>query len=89
MRPCMDADDWDDWEALNRRLLAADERAQSPCEDCTVRYAVEMRLLGRCDGWPADRPEGRPWKRTADERRARLRASWRESKARQRARAMP
>jgi len=58
----MDAESAAGWER-NNRLLPPSNRALSPCEDCTVRFAVEMRLAGRCDGWPEDRFDGRPWSR--------------------------
>ena len=86
MKPCMDpaeAAEWAHWNAT----LPASQRAADPCEDCTVRFAVEMRLAGRCDSWPSTPVGGRPWNRTPDERQSARRAQWRAYKARQRARA--
>jgi len=87
MKPCMTTEDAAEWRQHNERLVARNMRALSPCEDCTVRFAVEMRLAGRCDGWPEDRPDGRPWSRSADERQEMARRRWRESKQRTRSRA--
>lgn len=86
MKPCMDPAEAAEWERANR-LLPSSNRAADPCEDCTVRFAVEMKLAGRCDSWPTIPVGGRPWSRTADERRQMARRRWRESKQRIRERA--
>lgn len=80
---CMDGREFADWQETNA-LLPRSNRAADPCEDCTVRFAIEMRLAGRCDGWPYDRPPGRPWALSPDEAQRRRRESWRAYKARRR-----
>jgi hypothetical protein len=88
-RLCMTAADAAEWKRLND-LLPSSNRAPSPCADCDIRFAVEMRLERRCDGWPEPETGGSPWKRTAEERQQMARLRWRESKKRirQRARAV-
>jgi hypothetical protein len=51
MKPCMEPHEAAEWERLNM-ILPEKNRAAEPCEDCTIRFAVEMRLAGRCTGWP-------------------------------------
>lgn len=80
----MTPEDWAEWQAHNA-ALAKVNRSDTPCSDCTVRFAILMRLEGRCDGWPIADDGGRPWARTADERQRRDRERWRESKRRRRA----
>ena len=87
MKPCMDPAEAAEWQRLNDIQPLAN-RAADPCEDCTIRFAVEMRLVGRCDSWPYTPVGGRPWNRTPDERVAARRAQWRAYKARQRERVM-
>lgn len=56
---CMTAAELALWQAGNglttgtkngRRVYAG--RAASPCDDCTLGYAADMRAAGRCDGTP-------------------------------------
>lgn len=49
-RPCMDDDDYAEWTHHNR--LAKADGVASPCADCLLPFALEMRGLGRCDGTP-------------------------------------
>lgn len=83
MKACMDASEWAEWQRLNL-LQPTANRAASPCEDCTVRFAVEMRLARRCDGWPTVPVGGRPVEPVQDSGRERLRRQWREAQQRQR-----
>lgn len=55
---CMDGREFADWQQTNE-LLPRGNRAVDPCEDCTIRFAIEMRLARRCDGWPYERERGR------------------------------
>jgi len=85
MRPaCMDAAEWAAWSETNdgrtpglRVVLGA----ASPCHDCTLAFALEMRADGRCDGTPL---ATRPHVLTDDERVNRRRAQWRAYRARER-----
>ena len=86
MKPCMTPDEAAEWAHWNATLPPS-QRAADPCEDCTVRFAVEMRLAGRCDGWPTTPVGGRPWTPAADERQEHRRAQWREASQRKRMRA--
>jgi hypothetical protein len=76
------------WERANR---VADKRAESPCWDCPMAWAEQMRALDACDGTPGQtRKPGRPWKVRRPPGRPRLpdtkrRIQWRESKRRMRA----
>lgn len=49
-RPCMDEEEYEAWSAHNRMANAA--AAESPCADCLIGYAIEMRTEGRCNGRP-------------------------------------
>ena len=51
----MDGQEYEDWVALNR--LAGPANALSPCADCSLGFAVEMRLEGRCDSRPRGIPD--------------------------------
>ena len=86
MKPCMDPPEAAEWQRLND-ILPPVNRAADPCEDCTVRFAVQMRLVGRCDSWPYDRVGGRPWSPSADDRQERRREQWRDAQFRRRQRA--
>lgn len=95
MRPCMTADEARLWDAANRYMV---HRAASPCDDCPLAFAREMRALGCCDGVPGPkvgRPSMGAVRRriggphanrypTEEERLAARRRSWREYKARKR-----
>ena len=78
-----EAAEWERWNAI----LPPAHRAGDPCEDCTIRFAVEMRLAGRCDSWPTTPVGGRPWTPSTDERQEHRRAQWREAQQRRRMRA--
>lgn len=52
---CFADDEWESWsEAAN--VAAAQTRwgkpVQSPCADCPLAFALQMRAEGRCDGVP-------------------------------------
>ncbi len=49
---CMEADDWTDWQAFNR-TAGSTMRAQRPCDDCPMSFALEMFAARRCNGVPA------------------------------------
>ena len=85
-RPCMDPAEAAEWERWNA-ILPPDRRASDPCEDCTVAFATEMRLAGRCNSWPTARARGAPRLTSAGERQERRRSQWREAKQRERMRA--
>lgn len=64
----------DEWELAFWREQAEylrkswnDGPINDPCQDCTVAFAAEMRLIGRCNGTPGVL-NGRP-PATASERR--------------------
>ena len=86
MKPCMDPPEAAEWQRLND-ILPVSNRAADPCEDCTIRFAVEMRLVGRCDSWPTTPVGGRPWSRSGDMTQERRREQWREAQWRRRQRA--
>ena len=48
---CMDADELIAWTESNARVNGT-SRAATPCADCTLGYAAEMRAVGRCNGTP-------------------------------------
>lgn len=48
---CMEPDELEAWQAANA-LVADTARAERPCADCTLAYALEMRGLDRCNGSP-------------------------------------
>lgn len=48
---CMVGDDLARWTALSEKLPAA-QRPPSPCSDCRLAFAVEMRAIDRCNGSP-------------------------------------
>lgn len=81
----MDPGEWAEWSRLNDIQPRAN-RAESPCEDCTVRFAVQMRLAGRCDGWPTVPVGGRPVVPVEDSGQERRRRQWREAQERRRLR---
>jgi hypothetical protein len=84
MKPCMEPHEAAEWERLNM-ILPEKNRAAEPCEDCTIRFAVEMRLAGRCTGWPTVNLGGKPRSpRSPEERVEARRRTWRMSKARRR-----
>lgn len=85
MKACMTPDEWAEWSRLNDIQPAAN-RATDPCEDCTVRFAVLMRLERRCDGWPTVPVGGRPIVPVQDVGQDRRRRQWREAQERRRMR---
>jgi hypothetical protein len=56
----MSADDFADWTAKNLAIYSLTDRAPSPCYDCTLSFALEMRAEGRCDGHPGGLPYAAP-----------------------------
>ena len=48
---CMDASDWADWQRFNERA-GSTMRAQRPCDDCPMSFALEMFAARRCNGVP-------------------------------------
>lgn len=48
---CMDPDELADWRAFNR-TAGAGGRAQRPCDDCPMSFALEMFAARRCNGIP-------------------------------------
>jgi hypothetical protein len=55
---CMEPDEWADWQRLNPirsngfNAMRDHEAAASPCTDCPLGYAAEMRAVSRCNGQP-------------------------------------
>lgn len=49
---CFDPVELREWRAANGKVHSKVARAQSPCVDCTARFAAEMRLEDRCNGTP-------------------------------------
>lgn len=47
---CLEPDAYTDWATFNARLY---KRAASPCVDCLLPFALEMRAIGRCNGHPS------------------------------------
>jgi hypothetical protein len=52
---CMRADELEDWWKLNRS--AVNMRVKSPCRDCTLAFALEMRTVGLCNGAPGEQAD--------------------------------
>lgn len=48
---CMDPDDLAEWQAFNRSTTGT-MRAQRPCDDCPMSFALEMFAARRCNGVP-------------------------------------
>lgn len=69
------------WDLANRALSS---RADVPCRDCPMAFALAMRAEGCCNGTP-EPPPGRRILDTDDPRVARRRTQWRESSRRLRA----
>lgn len=40
------------WNEANDRLARGGHKAQSPCSDCTMVFALSMREQDRCNGKP-------------------------------------
>ena len=76
---CMTTEELLLWDEANR---ITSKTAETPCRDCPVAFAVEMRAVGRCNGVPL---EGR-WGRPPLNEQARLQAQWRRASAAYRAR---
>lgn len=64
---CMDADEYALWARGNGVATGTKNgarvftgRAESPCDDCPLGYAAEMRAIGRCDGTPGGVEEDEP-----------------------------
>lgn len=54
MKPaCMDADEYAAWQEANA-MLRNDERAASPCRDCTPLWHRDMVRGAMCDGIPGE-----------------------------------
>ena len=51
----MTSEEFETWSAHNR--LSGPAHAQSPCADCSLGFAVEMRAEGRCVGRPRGIPD--------------------------------
>lgn len=86
MRPaCITDEEYAAWRAANDSISAPDMRASSPCADCTVVFATVMAAIGKCDGFPGR--DGRHKPISADPKRERLRARWREAASRARRKA--
>lgn len=49
---CMEPDELADWRAFNR-TAGPTNRAQRPCDDCPMSFALEMFAARRCNGVPA------------------------------------
>ena len=82
MKPaCMDERMYELWREANRTLRIP---ASSPCFDCPLSFAVEMRALNCCDGEPQS--TGRPQLRSDDPRVTERRRQVREAARRYRAR---
>lgn len=72
---CMTPDELAAWEDANSVLSSP---APSPCQDCPLAFAAQMRAEGCCNGEP-----GRALRYPADDKR---RADWRERSRRRYAR---
>jgi hypothetical protein len=48
---CMEPDELAAWGEMNGRVRGSGQ-AQSPCTDCRLAFAIEMRAIGRCNGTP-------------------------------------
>lgn len=81
---CMDADELADWHALNSRNSNRSERAATPCDDCLLGFAAEMRAQGRCNGTPGG-DEEEEVRNYSDESRQRMREGAKRRWERQRA----
>lgn len=44
---CFTKEQWIEWNRLNNRVLS-NQRANTPCQDCTVEYKHKMTKEGRC-----------------------------------------
>ncbi|MGO9178740.1 MAG: hypothetical protein ACLQBX_17835 [Candidatus Limnocylindrales bacterium] len=56
---CMTGGELVGWSETNA-LFGGSLRPASPCEDCTLAFAEEMRVEGHCNGMPAERALSRP-----------------------------
>jgi hypothetical protein len=54
--PCFTPDELASWQAANA-VCSPRFQADSPCQDCTSEFAMEMRAVGLCTGRP---PAGAP-----------------------------
>jgi len=84
---CMTAQEFALWRAANRKLKSGTSAAKSPCFDCPLGFAADMRTIGMCDGQPGGVPEEddepvptsrgrlRSWAAAAARYRARLRGA--------------
>jgi hypothetical protein len=79
---CMTAAEWVGWRRHNDH--AQSNRAPSPCFDCPLGFAADMRAIGMCDGKPDGVPEEDDEMVPASLAR---RVQWREASRRHRARA--
>lgn len=51
---CMDAEEHAAWTEMNDRLWIT--KALTPCSDCVMGFALEMRAIDMCDGEPGVQP---------------------------------
>lgn len=50
--------EWAGWSTANDTMTWPNVRASSPCRDCTLGFAAEMRARDLCDGTPGRRLTG-------------------------------
>lgn len=68
---CMSDDEWALWSAGQAQIRWPSLRVHTPCFDCVAPFFREMRLAGRCDGFPgqrsaeADTPQRMAWRNAA------------------------
>ena len=74
----MDTSEWANWTEAMQRV---ESPVSTPCDDCLVGFALEMRDIGRCDGHPGgfeddhvvfDASEARAHIRRSEDRRERI-----------------
>lgn len=77
----MDTEEHAVW-VLHNAATTGQNRAKSPCEDCTRSFSNEMRLIDLCDGEPARtggpiHSEARraSWRKSNEKRKAKRRAA--------------
>ena len=72
-RACMDPTEYALWSRANAAL----KFRETPCHDCPMSFALEMRAEGRCDGEPAATGRPRQFDPDTEPRRAQWRAAQR------------
>ena len=55
---CMTPDELRLWQDANRVLTTT--KSDTPCRDCPLAFAVEMRAIDCCNGVPLEGRSGRP-----------------------------